>query len=331
VAAPPQAARYAARFAPVALWLVVATVGGAAYVNTVIAFLPLNDIAAVIGQTASLPEIPFLDEGTAAALGLLVTGLACGALGRAAWWRATSAILVGSTVAYLLLFEIPLAWVVVGWSLVAGGMLVASQRVVREPPVRIAAEVIGALAILLFLTVVLPPGSALVATDPGGHTPVIHDSTAAGLAVIGLLVVGARSRSVPRERLALGAAAGAAAVYLISAIVVDAVEWQSGSLSGTDLWYAGQVALSVCWAFLGLGILVAGLVTRHLPVRVFGLGLLGLATVKVFIVDMSTLDIAFRVLSFVGLGLLLLGTGWIYVRLQGRAARPPDQPGAPAG
>jgi uncharacterized membrane protein len=328
VEAPPEAARYAARFAPVALWLVVAAVGAAAYVNTVIAFLPLNDIAALIGQTTSPPEVPFVDEGTTAALGLLITGLACGALGRAAWWRATSAIVAGSTVAYLLLFEIPLAWVVVGWCLVAVAMLLASERVVREPAVRVAAMVIGALAIVLYLTVVLPPWSALVATDADGHAPVVHDTTAAGLAIIGLLVLGARSWTAPRERLALGAAAGAAAVYLISVIVVDTVEWQAGSLSGVDLWYAGQVALSVCWAFLGLGILVAGLVTRRLAVRVFGLALLGLATLKVFIVDMSTLDIAFRVLSFVGLGLLLVGTGWIYLRLQGRAA--PPEPGGPA-
>jgi uncharacterized membrane protein len=312
--------------------LVVAAVSGAAYLSTMVFHLPANDLASLIGQTATLPAVPFLDPGTAAALGLLVTGLASGAIGKAGWWRATSAIVAGATVAYLLLFQLPLAWVVVGWCLIAGALLGVSERVVRERAVRIAAEVIGGLAILLFLIVVLPPTSALVAGHAGSHLPLLHDTTAAGLAVIGLLALSAFARSDPRERLALGVAAGATAVYLVSAIVVDVVEWQSGdALSDVDLWYAGQVALSVCWAVLGLGILVAGLVTRHLTVRLFGLALLGLATVKVFVVDMSTLDVAFRVLSFVGLGLLLLGTGWIYVRLQGRAARPPDQPGAPAG
>ncbi len=309
------------------MWLVLAAVGGAAYLTTLVFLLPMSQLGSLITQTATLPDIPFLDTGTAAVIGLLVSGLAAGALGKPTWWRATSAIVAGGTVAYLLLFQLPMAWVVVGWCVIASALVAVSERVVRDRAVRIAAEVVGLLAVLLFLTVVLPPTSALVADPSGAHVPLLHDTTAAGLAIVGLLALGAYvRRTVASEWPWARRPAPRPSTWFRRSWSTRSSGSRVDSLSEVDLWYAGQVALSVCWAFLGLGILVAGLLTRHLPVRLFGLALLGLATVKVFIVDMSTLDIAFRVLSFMGLGLLLLGTGWIYLRLQARAAGQPDQP-----
>ncbi|HEY5434673.1 MAG TPA: hypothetical protein VIK13_05530, partial [Candidatus Limnocylindrales bacterium] len=48
----------------------------------------------------------------------------------------------------------------------------------------------------------------------------------------------------------------------------------------------------------------------------FGLGLLGLATAKVFFVDLAALDVAYRVLSLVALGVLLLVSAAVYARTQ---------------
>ena len=39
----------------------------------------------------------------------------------------------------------------------------------------------------------------------------------------------------------------------------------------------------------------------------FGLGLLTLDTLKLFIVDLASVDVSYRVLSFIGVGLVLLG------------------------
>jgi len=59
---------------------------------------------------------------------------------------------------------------------------------------------------------------------------------------------------------------------------------------------------------------------RWTPARIFGLALLGLVTLKVFIVDLAALDVAYRVLSFVALGILLLGAAYLYSRLQPASA-----------
>ena len=305
--------------APVTLMLVVGFAALLGYGTTLVSHLPPGDL---LGGAVPLPPIPFFDVATGAVLGLVVPGLAAGAIGDRSRWRAGSAILAAWTVAYLLPFEAPLAWVIVGWSLLGAGLLAVSEWVVRQPIVGGAGDALGAIAIGLWLVAVMPPTSLVAGA--GVQLPVFNAGTVAGLSVIGLLAFRFRLSSDPRERLGFAAIAGIGAVYLVSVAVVDAVEWlAASSVSYADLWYIGQVALSVCWATLGLGTLLAGLALRSLPVRVFGLALLGMATAKVFLVDMASLDIVFRVLSFLGLGLLLIGTGWVYLRLQGRTTSRP--------
>jgi len=83
-----------------------------------------------------------------------------------------------------------------------------------------------------------------------------------------------------------------------------------------DLQKEAQVALSVLWSILGGVFFAAGTLLRRPPVRLFGLALLGLATAKVFLVDLAALDVAYRVLSLVALGVLLLISAVVYQRMQ---------------
>jgi uncharacterized membrane protein len=61
---------------------------------------------------------------------------------------------------------------------------------------------------------------------------------------------------------------------------------------------------------------VIGLRRRAAELRLGGLGLLGIATIKVFLFDLAALEIAYRVISLIALGLLLLASAWIWQRLQ---------------
>jgi uncharacterized membrane protein len=69
---------------------------------------------------------------------------------------------------------------------------------------------------------------------------------------------------------------------------------------------------------LGLLAFVAGLQRRLPELRHAGLVLLGLATLKVFLVDLAALDVAYRVVSLIALGLLLLASAGLWQRLQPR-------------
>lgn len=69
---------------------------------------------------------------------------------------------------------------------------------------------------------------------------------------------------------------------------------------------------------LSLGWLVAGMRLGTGWLRLAGLALLTLVTLKVFLIDASALEGLLRVVSFLGLGGALLAIGWAYGRLLGR-------------
>jgi uncharacterized membrane protein len=79
------------------------------------------------------------------------------------------------------------------------------------------------------------------------------------------------------------------------------------------LYSAALLALSIAWLWRGIS---GG--RDHL--RLAGLALLTLTTIKVFLVDASALGGVLRILSFLGLGLALIGIGWAYGRMT-RAAQ----------
>ena len=79
------------------------------------------------------------------------------------------------------------------------------------------------------------------------------------------------------------------------------------------------MVLSVFWALVGVGTVVAGLRRDLGVVRIAGLALLGVAVAKVFMFDLATLTSVYRVVSLVGLGLLLLGGALVWQRLRPQA------------
>ncbi len=83
-----------------------------------------------------------------------------------------------------------------------------------------------------------------------------------------------------------------------------------------------------------MGVAVAaGLVRASAPLRWFGLGLLALATGKVFLYDLASLDAVYRVMSFIVLGILLLLSSYAYRRFgpatEDAGSTAPMAPGEP--
>jgi uncharacterized membrane protein len=113
------------------------------------------------------------------------------------------------------------------------------------------------------------------------------------------------------EQALLYLAAAVFTVYLGSVLVVEL----AGGRPGSVVQHA-QLALSAFWAALGFASLVTGLMRDRRPLRYAGLALLGLAVGKVFVVDLAALQSAYRVLSFLALGLLLLAGAFAYQRMR---------------
>jgi uncharacterized membrane protein len=77
---------------------------------------------------------------------------------------------------------------------------------------------------------------------------------------------------------------------------------------------AAQMGISLVWTVCGVLLLVAGIVRQQQPVRLLALALCGMTALKVFLFDLGFLSTPFRILSFGGLGLALIGISWLYSR-----------------
>ena len=281
----------------------------------VLAFeLPINRFGDVLP-----PAVPFTDDGAAAAMfliaGVLTSGLAAGG----ALARRVSILAAGGVVAYAIPFEV-YAWAVAVLWVGLGGLALVMSRIDRDGRVAFlvadGALIGGAAAVAV--AIVAPPTRLVV--GPSGIAPIVALQSAAALGAIavGLFALARANRTEAWARWT-NLAAGITVLYLLSVALVDAIGMQvGGAVSVEELRTQAQVALSVLWAVLGLGTFVAGIRLRIDDLRRGGLALLALATAKVFLFDLSALDVAYRVISLFVLGLLLLASAWLWQRSQPR-------------
>ena len=89
---------------------------------------------------------------------------------------------------------------------------------------------------------------------------------------------------------------------------------------------AEQYTYSAVWLVFGVALLVAGFLLRSQPVRYCSAAVVVITIGKVFLFDMAGLTGVFRALSFIGLGVVLVGIGLLYQRLLYRPSSPPAAP-----
>jgi hypothetical protein len=204
---------------------------------------------------------------------------------------------------------------VVAWCFLAAAQALAVRF---DPPGWLAyastAAVLTGLAAALTLVTIARPGRLVVTAEGIDPHPFLVSEATLTLGAIAAVLAGAAwlLRTSPLAPW-LRVAAGVVVVYLLSVAVVDEFAGRvGGTVALEELQRQAQVALSILWAAIGFGTFAVGAVRGHALAREFGLALLAIATVKVFVFDLSFLDVAYRVLSFIGLGLLLLAGAFVY-------------------
>jgi uncharacterized membrane protein len=131
--------------------------------------------------------------------------------------------------------------------------------------------------------------------------------------------------AVPLPKQAWGGLKGLSLGTMILAVLAtirQAVQGNlvSGASVGTGenyLYSAGLLTLSIAWLAIGIS-------RGSKLLRVAGLVLLTVVTLKVFLIDAAALTGLLRILSFLGLGIALIGIGWAYGRLMGLGKKPDD-------
>lgn len=181
------------------------------------------------------------------------------------------------------------------------------------------AMTLGALHVVLLQVLLHLP---LFSDEPVGEWPFLNALLPAYLLPgIAFVVLAGRARKLEERPLSL--AAGAVAVALIFVYITLAVRqvFQGSILyislpTGDGEWYA----YSAAWLIAGVAILVMGLMRNIAELRHLSLGVILVVVAKAFLWDMSSLDGLYRVASFLGLGLSLIGIGYLYQRVIPRLA-----------
>ena len=88
-------------------------------------------------------------------------------------------------------------------------------------------------------------------------------------------------------------------------------------ITDAELW-----SWSGAWLAYGIALMVQGIRSQEKVLRLAALGVVGLVCAKVFLIDMADLTGLWRVLSFLGLGLALIGLGVVHRRFVLPAKQP---------
>jgi len=82
--------------------------------------------------------------------------------------------------------------------------------------------------------------------------------------------------------------------------------------------WSSQMALSIIWSCYAVVLLGVGFWKRLRAVRLTALGLFGLTALKLVIVDIAHIQQIYRILSFLVLGVLMIGASYLYHRIEKR-------------
>ena len=130
------------------------------------------------------------------------------------------------------------------------------------------------------------------------------------LAII-LALVARTTRPMPYRAIAVITAVTLALFYL----TLEIRRLFHGPILAGPTTDAEQYSYSMAWLAYGIVLLAVGFILRSQPARLVSLAVIALTIAKVFIIDTASISGIYRALSVIGLGVVLLGIGWLYQRI----------------
>jgi len=292
-----------------------------------VAHLLAFDVPIAPSVAIVLPAVPFTDLHTVSAAVGIAAFLVAGGLTARPDLRAGGILVAAALAAFATIFELAMPFAVVVWCGLAVAVASCSLWDAYGRPAFLSggAPLVG-VALLATLGQVVPVERLGVqaSVPTTGFWFAVYAICSMGAIAAALAAAAGFLRLEGWVRQVLALAAATAVVYLLSALLVDLFQGRVGGTTQVEeLQKQAQVAVSIMWAAIGMVVFVVGIVRWRQLVREAGLSLLALATGKVFLFDLSYLDVAYRVLSLMGLGLLLLAGAYVYQLLRPR--RPGSQ------
>ena len=231
-------------------------------------------------------------------------------------------------------------WLTIGWLTESAALLWLASRLRRR--------LIEALALICLALGLV---ALLVVNPPASIVPFFNRRFATYVVAIAVFAFVARlawkSRGEPDsvhgperapEPLATGRALAAAAVLVINSLILLAVSleihsywwslrWRGAATGFYNYRIYAQFSYSAFFMLFGAALLATGFWRRSSFLRWQALVLLAVSIAKVFLVDIGRLSQGLRIVSFIGLGVLLLAVSyayqrdWLSLRGQGESTR----------
>jgi uncharacterized membrane protein len=178
----------------------------------------------------------------------------------------------------------------------------------------VGALIIAAMTLTLIVTEVFGAANPRLSGVPVGgvflNLILLGYGLPAGLAIT-LALIARRTRPMSYRM-------GAAAVSVLLALAYMTLEimrlYHGPQLAGA-IRDPESYTFSAVWLAFGVALLMVGLPLDSKPTRLASAAVIGLTTAKVFLIDLANLTGIWRALSFIGLGLVLVGIGYLYQRL----------------
>lgn len=213
--------------------------------------------------------------------------------------------------------------------LIGGGLSLGLTRMLpggRHSVLETGAMAVSVLGMLAGgVTVMITENPLLTGVDVGSGVVVNWVAFAYGLpaALYGLLAYTARTCRPRAYWMTAAGFAGALAFFFINLTIRNL--FSPGVLTLEPVTELEHYVYSFVWLVAGVGCLLLGLRKGSLLLRKASGVIIALVVLKVFLVDMSALEGVLRALSFIGLGVTLIGIGYLY---QSMILKRPDEPSA---
>ncbi len=218
-------------------------------------------------------------------------------------------------------------WLTIGWLIEGAALLWVASRAQVQRASPLVLRVLALLCLLLGL------GALVLIDPPASITPLFNERFGTYLVAITVFIftalVARRTAKTKREtdsRTDLNwTNIAAVAALLVNTLILLALGWEIHNYWWFVSWHGhtramheyriyAQFSYSALFMLFGAILLGAGFWRRSQFVRWQALVLLAVAIGKVFLVDVSELSQGYRVLSFLGLGALLLAVSFVYQR-----------------
>lgn len=217
-------------------------------------------------------------------------------------------------------------------ALAGSGILIALDQRSPSPVFSIGSMAVGVLSAAMIVIAHFLVLNPFFTDESTGTIPVFNllllGYLLPALAAGGLALFARRTR--PRWYVAMLALLSALLAFAYATLSLRRLFQGEFIGSWRDFSQVETYSYSALWLALGVALLIAGLLLKSQVLRLASGALIVIAVAKVFLFDMSELEGVLRALSFIGLGIVLIGIGLFYQRMLRLGAAPSERAGSPA-